>query len=145
MADVSTAAAEGEALRAVMDGVTRGFHHRDAEAIGRFYAEDAVLADLAPPLLHRGEGGGLQEWLDGWDGPVELSYRDMAWRTSGDLAVGYGLLHTRTTRDGEAAAWWARLTVVLARTGAGWRIVHEHTSVPFYMDGSARAAVDLEP
>ena len=26
-----------------------------------------------------------------------------------------------------------------------WKIAHEHTSVPFYMDGSFRAAVDLEP
>jgi ketosteroid isomerase-like protein len=26
-----------------------------------------------------------------------------------------------------------------------WRIVHDHSSVPFYMDGSYRAAVDLKP
>ena len=25
------------------------------------------------------------------------------------------------------------------------RIVHEHQSVPYYMDGSVRAAVDLKP
>jgi ketosteroid isomerase-like protein len=26
-----------------------------------------------------------------------------------------------------------------------WLITHEHVSVPFYMDGSYRAAVDLKP
>jgi ketosteroid isomerase-like protein len=26
-----------------------------------------------------------------------------------------------------------------------WKIAHEHTSVPFYMDGSFRAAIDLKP
>jgi hypothetical protein len=26
-----------------------------------------------------------------------------------------------------------------------WKIVHEHTSVPFHMDGSFRAATDLTP
>jgi PhnB protein len=26
-----------------------------------------------------------------------------------------------------------------------WKIVHEHSSTPFYMDGSYRAAVDLKP
>jgi ketosteroid isomerase-like protein len=26
-----------------------------------------------------------------------------------------------------------------------WLVTHEHVSVPFYMDGSLRAAVDLKP
>jgi ketosteroid isomerase-like protein len=38
-----------------------------------------------------------------------------------------------------------RETLCLAREGDGWTIVHEHTSVPFYMDGSNRPAFDLEP
>jgi ketosteroid isomerase-like protein len=27
----------------------------------------------------------------------------------------------------------------------GWRITHEHNSTPFYMDGSDKAALDLQP
>ena len=31
-------------------------------------------------------------------------------------------------------------------TGDGrWTVIHEHVSVPFYMDGSERAALDLKP
>jgi PhnB protein len=41
--------------------------------------------------------------------------------------------------------FWMRETLCLARRGSGWRIVHEHTSVPFYMDASLRPAFDLEP
>ena len=42
--------------------------------------------------------------------------------------------------------FWMRETLCLARDNeAGWKIVHEHTSVPFSMDGSNRAAFDLEP
>ena len=26
-----------------------------------------------------------------------------------------------------------------------WTITHEHSSVPFYMDGSFKAAIDLKP
>jgi ketosteroid isomerase-like protein len=33
----------------------------------------------------------------------------------------------------------------LRKTNGQWRIVHDHSSVPFYMDGSYRAAVDLKP
>jgi hypothetical protein len=29
--------------------------------------------------------------------------------------------------------------------GGKWAIVHEHVSVPFYMDGSYKAAIDLKP
>lgn len=38
-----------------------------------------------------------------------------------------------------------RVTLCLRRVGSAWMIVHEHESVPFYMDGSFRAAVDLQP
>jgi hypothetical protein len=39
----------------------------------------------------------------------------------------------------------SRATAGLRRTDAGWKITHEHTSTPFYMDGSGRAATDLQP
>jgi len=38
-----------------------------------------------------------------------------------------------------------RTTVCLHRDGGEWRIVHEHTSVPFCMDGTLRPAFDLKP
>ena len=37
------------------------------------------------------------------------------------------------------------MTLALVRTPDGWKIVHLHESVPFHMDGSQRAALDLEP
>jgi PhnB protein len=33
----------------------------------------------------------------------------------------------------------------LAKKDGGWKAMHEHLSVPFYMDGSKKAAVDLKP
>ena len=38
-----------------------------------------------------------------------------------------------------------RATVCLRKSAGGWKIVHEHESVPFYMDESLRPAFDLEP
>jgi hypothetical protein len=40
---------------------------------------------------------------------------------------------------------WMRSTLCFRRNEDGWRIAHAHTSVPFHMDGSFRAAVDLQP
>jgi PhnB protein len=34
---------------------------------------------------------------------------------------------------------------VLRRENGEWSIVHEHESVPFLMDGSDKAALDLKP
>ena len=144
--DTGTDTDEIAEVRAVLDAVADGFRARDAVAINRYFAPDARLADLAPPLRHPGpDAGSLQAWMDGWDGPIETTYRDVRIVTSGDLAVCHGLVHTASTRGGEPAAWWARMTTALARTGDGWRIIHDHVSVPFYMDGSTRAAIDLEP
>jgi PhnB protein len=38
-----------------------------------------------------------------------------------------------------------RATVGFRKVDGKWRVVHEHVSVPFYMDGSYKAAVDLKP
>jgi ketosteroid isomerase-like protein len=40
---------------------------------------------------------------------------------------------------------WYRTTMCLQKASGQWRIVCDHSSVPFYMDGSYRAAVDLKP
>jgi ketosteroid isomerase-like protein len=38
-----------------------------------------------------------------------------------------------------------RETVCLHRVDGAWKIVHQHTSVPFYMDATLRPAFDLKP
>jgi PhnB protein len=52
---------------------------------------------------------------------------------------------TGTKTEGAKADVWVRVTVVLRRIGGAWKITHQHTSVPFHMDGSLKAAVDLKP
>ena len=135
------------AIRALLQDLERAYHAKHAEAIARLYTADARIADLAPPLMRRGlDPAAVQAWLDGWQGPVRITARDTEVQADGDLAVAYGLELTRvTTGDGEHVAWWSRATFVFARTPEGWRITHQHNSVPFHMDGSFRAAIDLEP
>jgi ketosteroid isomerase-like protein len=47
--------------------------------------------------------------------------------------------------DGTETDVWVRATIGCQKVDSRWRIVHEHASVPLYMDGSARAALDLKP
>ncbi len=135
------------AVEDVLDALVAAHRAKDAAALARLYTADARIADLAPPLARRGfDRPACQAWFDGWEGPVDLEMRDLDVVDGGDVVLCHGLQHTRAHRSsGETAAWWSRFTLAVARTEAGWRIVHHHDSVPFHMDGSFRAAVDLHP
>jgi ketosteroid isomerase-like protein len=37
------------------------------------------------------------------------------------------------------------MTACYRKINGKWLIAHEHVSVPFYMDGSYKAAIDLRP
>lgn len=143
----ATVPSDVEAIRAVVASLSAAAYGKNAAAMARHYAPDAVIADLAPPLVSCGfDIAKAQAWLDDWDGPVEIEVRDLVVEADGDLGLCHGLQYVRArTLRGEEAAWWSRLTLALARTGRGWQITHEHNSVPSYMDGSDRAAIDLDP
>ena len=135
------------AIRALIEDVHKAHQSKDAAAVVAPYTRDAVIFDLAPPLSHRGiDLQELEAWLDTWEGPVDLETRDFSITVSGDLAFCHGFYRLSGTKSGGGpVSVWTRATVCLRRTEGAWRIVHEHTSVPFYMDGSFRAAVDLKP
>lgn len=126
-----------------------GQAHRDgdADAIAACYAPDAVIYSLAPPLGERGmDRDGLAAWPATWVGPILIDARDMDLSVSDDLAWTSALNRMRGTKvDGEQVDLWFRTTMCFRKTGEGWRIVHDHSSVPFHMDGSFRAAIDLQP
>jgi ketosteroid isomerase-like protein len=82
-----------------------------------------------------------------FDGPVQLEHRDPQVTASGDLALVHALTRMTATPAGapESFSFWYRSTFGLRRIDSEWRIVHQHDSTPFHMDGSFRAAVELEP
>jgi len=88
-----------------------------------------------------------RQWLGTWDSPIDLTAQNFKVVVSGDYAYGYGYLRMsgRKKRVDHPVSFWMRATMVFERFDGKWRIVHEHTSVPFYMDGSLRPAFDLQP
>jgi ketosteroid isomerase-like protein len=123
-------------------------HDKDASAFAAQFAPDATIFNLAPPLIHHGiDIREKQAWYDSWATPVDIESRDLHVTVSGDFAFCHGFLRLRGTKKGPegTVSFWMRSTLCLERQGSGWRIVHEHVSVPFYMDGSLRPAFDLLP
>ena len=130
---------------ALIERVDLAYRTKDADAVAAAYAPDAVMFDLAPPLAMAFDRTKLAEWFATWDGPLEHTWQDRRIRVSGDLGVCTALLQTRATKQGERAEFWIRCSLVFARGKDCWKVVHEHSSVPFHMDGSYRAATDLKP
>jgi ketosteroid isomerase-like protein len=148
-AAVKSPASKDEAdLRAILETIDKAHHNKNAAAIVAPYAPDAVICDLAPPLAQRGmDLQAKQAWLDTWEGPVDRESSDFNIVVSGDFAFCHGFyrLSGSPKAAGRRISFWMRATVCMHRDAGTWRIVHEHESVPFYMDGSLRPAFDLQP
>ncbi|SDD93795.1 Ketosteroid isomerase homolog [Paracoccus isoporae] len=136
---------ERDAIQAVLDRQAEAHAAGDAASVMDAYAEAPVLFDLPPPMQVEADAAGLQDWIDGWDSPPRISYRDVEIAVAGDLAMAWGFVRTDTRRDGQEGGFWTRSTWGFRRGAAGWKICHQHNSVPFYMDEDQRAALDLEP
>jgi uncharacterized protein YndB with AHSA1/START domain/ketosteroid isomerase-like protein len=135
------------AIRAIFGDRTNALFGKVADLAVKHFADDAVSYDLDPPLQHLGpDKGALQAWFDTWEGPIGWAMGDLAVDVGGDIAIARGLGHmTGTKKNGDKVDLWTRVTIGFVRRGAEWKITHQHNSVPFLMDGSFKAAIDLKP
>ncbi|MFC0435494.1 nuclear transport factor 2 family protein [Kutzneria buriramensis] len=140
-----------EQIRQVVLASEAAMKDGDAQRLIERYTADVVKYDLAPPLGRRGDAArdveSQQAWFATFDGPVDFEVTGLEVEVGGDIAWAHSLNRLSATPKGMDFAFelWFRATYGLRRTADGWRIAHEHTSTPFYMDGSMRAATDLKP
>lgn len=139
--------ADQAAIRAMFGDRTNALFGKVADLLLKHVADDIVSYDLDPPLQHVGPNkAALEKWFATWDGPIGFAMGDLTVEVGGDVAFAYGLGHmTGTKTDGTKADVWTRVTVGLVRRDGAWVVTHQHNSVPFLMDGSFKAAVDLKP
>jgi len=137
-------------IRALIEERSAAIRDKDAARAVATLASDIVAFELAPPLAlgpqaARDEAG-LVAWLSGWEGPVGIEIRDLHIEAGGDVGWSRSLnrLHG-TLKGGRQVDMWMRSTLSFRREDGAWKIAHGHSSVPFLMDGSYRAATDLEP
>jgi uncharacterized protein (TIGR02246 family) len=139
-----------QTIRELIDTRTQAMRAGDAKTICDAYVDGAVVFSLAPPLVQPPDGtrdvAQLQEWFDEKGGSVWADVQDLQVTVDGDLALCTSLESMGAPRDApQQFTLWYRSTLGLRRVDGQWRICHEHTSTPFYMDGSNRAALDLTP
>lgn len=134
-------------IRAVIEDWADALRVKDAKRVIAHGTPDCVLFSLAPPLKTTDAGeGGLEQWFSSWRGPLGYRFEDLDISAGGDIAFVTMLTELSGEKvDAGKVSVWFRQTLGLKRTQAGWKIAHQHESVPFYMDGSLKAAVDLNP
>lgn len=127
---------------------TEALRAGDVDALMAACAPEFVSFDLAPPLSHSVADyrEGMQQWFASFASPIVCDVTQLE-ITSAD-GVAFSRSFNRLTgrkSSGEEMDLWVRATICYRRIRGEWKVAHEHISVPFYMDGSFRAAVDLYP
>jgi ketosteroid isomerase-like protein len=138
------------AIRALIEERAAAMRDKDAARAVATLADDIVAFELAPPLAmgpdRARDEAGLTAWLAGWDGPVGIEICDLHIEAGGDIGWSRSLNRLHGSLKGSRnVAMWMRSTLAFRRVEGAWRIAHGHSSVPFHMDGSYRAATDLKP
>ncbi|MEU7790896.1 nuclear transport factor 2 family protein [Amycolatopsis sp. NPDC049159] len=116
---------------------------KDVEALVAQYAEDVTLFDAVGALRDRGrdaERARLAQWFGAYRTEIGMKIRDLEVVTGGDVGFAHYIYQVEgTMTDGTEVSMWVRSTVGFRRDDDGWKIVHEHSSVPF--DAATGAAL----
>ena len=114
---------------------------KDVETLVAQYAEDVTLFDALGPLRDTGrdvERNRLREWFGGYRSTIDLTIKDLEVVADGDVGFAHYLFRVRgTMTDGTEVDMWVRATIGFRRGEDGWKIVHEHSSVPLTPSGTA--------
>jgi ketosteroid isomerase-like protein len=134
-------------INAMLIARAKAFGRKDAATAMSYSTDDLVLYSLAPPLGTKGKDEkGLRAWFDTWQGDIEGDVRDVALTAGEDVAFWTGFVNMVGTKtDGTKVDLWYRQTLGLVKTPSGWKVAHEHESVPFAMDGSGLGLFNLKP
>ena len=122
----------------------------DVHAIVSYYAPGVVQFTLAPPLQQRTDARDpepLRRWLSTFQAPPIREVTQLHITAGPEVAFATSIDCLSATPRGmtEGFRLWYRVTLGLRKIDGQWLITHEHQSVPFEMDGSFRASVDLQP
>jgi len=135
-------------VRAVIEKLARAVRACDVDAMIGLCSADVLVFDLLPPLSHQGQAAVHRLWsgaLARLIAPLEYELFRLDIALDGNVAFAHAVTRLGGMRDdGEEIASWLRLTFGLRREAEGWKIAHQHVSVPF--DGDSGAALrDLAP
>lgn len=145
-----TAANTEAEIRQLLDRWARALHARDLNGIMSIYESgDALVSyDIVPPLQYTGSEAyekDYQEFLDHFQSPIDIEYRDLKIIAGDTVAFSRGLERmSGTLKNGQKFDAWVRFTECYRKTNGRWLAIHDHISVPVDLD-TGKAVLDLKP
>jgi uncharacterized protein (TIGR02246 family) len=141
-------ARERAEIMQVIEAYEKAFAAKDLDGIMAIYDPKVVAYDINPPLRYEGTAAYRNAWkefIDAYDGPIDMEIRDLQLLWSGDIAVTHNLERfAGVLKGGPKTEMWVRVTSVFHKVGGRWRIVHEHVSVPTDF-ATGKSLTDLKP
>jgi ketosteroid isomerase-like protein len=137
-------------IRDVIEAKAAALQTGDVKKLKSYFAPQVREFSLAPPLgtlTDSADTAPVEQWLAGFEEPPRREVTRLEITADGDVAFATSIDSMTFAPKGGPGPMtlWFRVTLGLRRIDGRWLVTHEHESVPFHMDGSLRAAVDLEP
>ena len=135
-------------IRKVIERWAAALRAKDLEGVLATFAPGARTYDLAPPLQQDPDGRrqALAAWFPSFSAVGYEIGGNLETAVSGDVAFSCSLNRLGgKLHGGDEFEIWVRVTMGFRKVDGAWKIAHAHTSVPFHMDGSFKAATDLNP
>ena len=137
-------------IRQLLDRWAKAIRVRDLKGIMSIYEPGQALVayDIVPPLQYTGFDAykkDYQEFLDQFQGGIDIEYRDLSILAGDSVAFSRGLERmSGTLKSGEKFDAWVRFTECYRKTNGHWLAIHDHISVPVDLN-SGKAVLDLKP
>lgn len=137
-------------IRKIIDDHAKALYAKNSDQLYAHAAADCLSFDLDPPLQHNGSRAEatarIEAWFATWDGPIGWEDRDVVVQAGDNVAFSTALSRISGSKVGSGqVSLWFRSTTGYRKENGAWKVVHIHNSVPFAMDGSFKACVDLKP
>lgn len=142
---------EEDKIRQLKENLNNAIREKDAKKANQLFEKNCVLFLMAPPLMVRFDEGleglnNLENWFSTFENGIGLETKELEIISNNDIACLSSLEHLTGKRtDGSVTDTWYRETLCLRKVKDEWKIIHQHQSFPMYMDGTNKAATDLEP
>ena len=145
---VRTRADDEAEIRVVLDAIAEAVRARDVDAMLAHCAPEIATFDLMPPLKHEGPDAIRRIWANTaaeLEGPLEYDQHYLELMVGDEVAFCRSLNRFGGDKhDGSKASTWICSTMGFCKIGGRWKLVHQHSSVPFDMD-SGQALLALQP
>jgi ketosteroid isomerase-like protein len=133
-------------IRGTIDARAIAIRNKNMQGVPPNFTKDSVGYFLEPPLQQSPLKEDLAGWFATWSGAIGYEIGNLKIAIGDEVAFSHSLSRLTGTRtDGTNTDLWFRETQCFRKIKGRWLIAHIHESVPMYMDGSLKAAIDLKP